>query len=300
MDANGDPRVVLVHDWLTGMRGGEKCLEVLCRRWPDAPLFTLLHRPGSRLARPSKAGAVRTSFLQRLPGVAPLLPLPAAADAGGRRPTGACRRATWSSASAIASPRPSGRRAACPTSATASRRCATPGTCATPTSAAAGSPALKARLAERLLEAAARTGTGAPPRGSPTSSPSARPCSGASPSATAATAPSSTRRWTPTFTARRRCRARTSTWSSRPSPRTSGSTWPSRRASGCGRPLVVIGTGQDEAPPQGAGRADGAASSAGSRTRSIRDHLRRCRALLFPGEEDFGIVPVEAQAAAPR
>jgi glycosyltransferase involved in cell wall biosynthesis len=28
----------------------------------------------------------------------------------------------------------------------------------------------------------------------------------------------------------------------------------------------------------------------------IRDHLRRCRALLFPGEEDFGIVPVEAQA----
>src|SRR5262249_16957512 len=28
----------------------------------------------------------------------------------------------------------------------------------------------------------------------------------------------------------------------------------------------------------------------------IRDHFRRCRALLFPGEEDFGIVPVEAQA----
>jgi glycosyltransferase involved in cell wall biosynthesis len=28
----------------------------------------------------------------------------------------------------------------------------------------------------------------------------------------------------------------------------------------------------------------------------LRDHLRRCRALLFPGEEDFGIVPVEANA----
>jgi glycosyltransferase involved in cell wall biosynthesis len=28
----------------------------------------------------------------------------------------------------------------------------------------------------------------------------------------------------------------------------------------------------------------------------IRDHLRRCRALLFPGEEDFGIVPLEANA----
>ncbi|NBY02163.1 MAG: glycosyltransferase [Planctomycetes bacterium] len=29
---------------------------------------------------------------------------------------------------------------------------------------------------------------------------------------------------------------------------------------------------------------------------SIRDHMQRCRALLFPGFEDFGIVPVEAQA----
>jgi glycosyltransferase involved in cell wall biosynthesis len=29
---------------------------------------------------------------------------------------------------------------------------------------------------------------------------------------------------------------------------------------------------------------------------SIRAHYRRCRALLFPGVEDFGIVPLEAQA----
>jgi len=29
----------------------------------------------------------------------------------------------------------------------------------------------------------------------------------------------------------------------------------------------------------------------------VRDHLRRCRAVLFCGEEDFGMVPVEAQAA---
>src|SRR5262245_61836042 len=66
MDATGDPRVVLVHDWLTGMRGGEKCLEVLCRRWPDSRLFTLLHKPGS--VSPAIEGlAPRTSFLQRLP-----------------------------------------------------------------------------------------------------------------------------------------------------------------------------------------------------------------------------------------
>ncbi len=40
-------KLALVHDWLTGMRGGEKALEVLCERFPDAELFTLIHVPGS-------------------------------------------------------------------------------------------------------------------------------------------------------------------------------------------------------------------------------------------------------------
>jgi glycosyltransferase involved in cell wall biosynthesis len=40
-------RVALVHDWLTGMRGGEKVLEVLCELFPDADLYTLLHVRGS-------------------------------------------------------------------------------------------------------------------------------------------------------------------------------------------------------------------------------------------------------------
>src|SRR5262245_33150705 len=44
MEAADNLRVVLVHDWLTGMRGGEKCLEALCRRLPRARLFNLLHR----------------------------------------------------------------------------------------------------------------------------------------------------------------------------------------------------------------------------------------------------------------
>ena len=38
MDAN--LRVVLIHDWLTGMRGGEKVLEVLCRHWSSAARCT--------------------------------------------------------------------------------------------------------------------------------------------------------------------------------------------------------------------------------------------------------------------
>jgi hypothetical protein len=32
-------RVALVHDWLTGMRGGERCLEGLCVLFTEAPNF---------------------------------------------------------------------------------------------------------------------------------------------------------------------------------------------------------------------------------------------------------------------
>ncbi len=39
--------VALCHDWLTGMRGGERVLELLCDIFPDAPIYTLLHVPGS-------------------------------------------------------------------------------------------------------------------------------------------------------------------------------------------------------------------------------------------------------------
>ena len=59
-------RVALVHDWLTGMRGGERVLEVLCELFPAADLFTLVHVPGSVSATIERHGP-RTSFIQRLP-----------------------------------------------------------------------------------------------------------------------------------------------------------------------------------------------------------------------------------------
>jgi glycosyltransferase involved in cell wall biosynthesis len=59
-------RVALVHDWLTGMRGGERCLEVFCELFPDADLFTLLHVPGSVSAIIEGMG-IKTSFIQTLP-----------------------------------------------------------------------------------------------------------------------------------------------------------------------------------------------------------------------------------------
>ena len=61
-------KVALVHDWLTGMRGGEKCLEVFCELYPDADLYTLLHVPGS-VSSCIESMRIHTSFLQKLPGV---------------------------------------------------------------------------------------------------------------------------------------------------------------------------------------------------------------------------------------
>jgi glycosyltransferase involved in cell wall biosynthesis len=57
----------IVHDWLTGMRGGEKVLEILCERYPRAEIFTLLHVPGS-VSPAIERHAIHTSALQWLPG----------------------------------------------------------------------------------------------------------------------------------------------------------------------------------------------------------------------------------------
>ena len=61
-------RVALVHDWLTGMRGGEKVLEQLGALYPDAPIFTLFHFPGT-VSAALESHPIHTSFLQRAPGI---------------------------------------------------------------------------------------------------------------------------------------------------------------------------------------------------------------------------------------
>lgn len=61
-------KIAIIHDWLTGMRGGEKCLEVFCELFPDATLFTLLHKKGSVSDTIEKMD-IRTSFLQKIPGI---------------------------------------------------------------------------------------------------------------------------------------------------------------------------------------------------------------------------------------
>ncbi|MGE0704743.1 MAG: glycosyltransferase [Vicinamibacterales bacterium] len=69
MNGTKRPRIALVHDWLTGMRGGEKVLEVLCERFPDADLFTLVHVRGS-VSPAIERHPIATTFIQRLPAVA--------------------------------------------------------------------------------------------------------------------------------------------------------------------------------------------------------------------------------------
>ncbi len=60
-------RTALVHDWLTGMRGGEKVLDAICELYPDAPLYCLVHVPGSVSPRIERRRIV-TSIVQGLPG----------------------------------------------------------------------------------------------------------------------------------------------------------------------------------------------------------------------------------------
>ena len=62
----GSLRVALVHDWLNGMRGGEKCLEVLCEMFPHADLFTLVHERGS-VSPVIENRRVIESWIARLP-----------------------------------------------------------------------------------------------------------------------------------------------------------------------------------------------------------------------------------------
>lgn len=59
-------KVALVHDWLTGQRGGEKVLEVFTEIFPDAPIYTLFHFPGSQSEIIEKK-KIHTSYLQRMP-----------------------------------------------------------------------------------------------------------------------------------------------------------------------------------------------------------------------------------------
>lgn len=61
-------KTAIVHDWLTGMRGGEQVLEAICSIFPEADIFTLFHFPGS-VSKEIEKHNIHTSFLQHIPGI---------------------------------------------------------------------------------------------------------------------------------------------------------------------------------------------------------------------------------------
>jgi glycosyltransferase involved in cell wall biosynthesis len=74
-------KVALIHYWLVGMRGGEKVLEELCRLYPGADIFTHVVRP-EKISDALKSHRITTSFISKLPFAAaqyqkylPLMPL---------------------------------------------------------------------------------------------------------------------------------------------------------------------------------------------------------------------------------
>ncbi len=59
-------KVAIIHDWLNGMRGGEKVLEVMCELFPDADIFTLVYEP-PKVTDVIRKHHVFKSFIQKLP-----------------------------------------------------------------------------------------------------------------------------------------------------------------------------------------------------------------------------------------
>jgi glycosyltransferase involved in cell wall biosynthesis len=289
MDAKTE-RVVLVHDWLTGMRGGEKCLEVACRRWPEAPLFTLLHRPGS-VTRTIESRPIHTSWMQRLPRVGRyyryLLPLMPGAARGWSIPD--CDLVlSFSHCVAKSAIAPLGAVHVC--------YCFTPMRYAWHMRQAYFgdrlSPGTMARdrMLARLREWDRQTAKGVTyfVAISQTVQGRIRECYGRD--SRVIYPPVDTELYSPAAVPRENYYLVVSAFA--PYKRLDLAIEACQRLK---RPLVLIGQGQDE--PRLRARASGEVHFLGWQPdRVIRDHLRRCRALLFPGEEDFGIVPVEAQA----
>lgn len=60
-------RVAIVHYWLVSMRGGEKVVEAFCDMYPDADIFTLVYDE-SKVSEKIRRHKVTTSFLQKIPG----------------------------------------------------------------------------------------------------------------------------------------------------------------------------------------------------------------------------------------
>ena len=59
-------KVAIIHYWLVGMRGGERVLEQICQLYPDADIYTHVANPGA-LSDVIRAHKISETFISRLP-----------------------------------------------------------------------------------------------------------------------------------------------------------------------------------------------------------------------------------------
>jgi len=60
-------KVAIVHDWITNLGGGEECLKELAELFPEAPIYTLVSTKESLQRSNIKEQRVTNSFIQKLP-----------------------------------------------------------------------------------------------------------------------------------------------------------------------------------------------------------------------------------------
>ncbi|AFY31947.1 glycosyltransferase [Calothrix sp. PCC 7507] len=61
-------KIALVHDYLTQRGGAERVFELLCKRYPEADIFTSIYDPQKTIDISDRL--VKTTFLQKVPGAA--------------------------------------------------------------------------------------------------------------------------------------------------------------------------------------------------------------------------------------
>ncbi len=262
-----------------------------------ADLITLVHVPGS-VSPAIERRRIRTSFVQRLPGARRRVPpLPAALSGRDR----AVRPRRLRSGDLDEPLRRQGRGADRPracTSATATRPCGTPGTSSTPTSG----PARVGPAAQRALPAASWPGW---PAGTRDTARRVRPLS----SRTLSTLRAGSRRYYNRDASVLYPPVDYGLLHARPARRPApyflvvSALVPYKRLDlaidagrPAGRPLKIVGSGPDEARLRAHGRTDGRVPRHARRAGASRRCTAAARRVLLPGEEDFGIVPVEALA----
>lgn len=279
---------VLAHDWLTGMRGGERCLDILAQGFPRAPLYTLIHN-SKAVSNSINSHPIHTSPLQYVPGIyrnyryfLPFFP----AAIRSFRPAPADLLISTSHCVAKALPKPPGAKHVC--------YCFTPMRYAWTFHDEYLGRSMKRAVAAPILSALRKwdrkTAANVDRFVAISEHVRKRIQKFYERDADVVYPPVSTDYYTPVERAHEEFDLVVSALV--PYKRVDLAV---RAYSRLGYPLKVVGTGT-EFDSLRALASDNVEFLGWRSDEDVRELYRRCRLLVFPGEEDFGIVPLEAQA----